>query len=247
MTKIYTILIVEDEMIIAANISLQLTNLGYEVLGIVPRGEEVLACIQHNLPDIILMDINLKGDLDGIEIASLIQKLYKIPIIYLTANTDEAHFNRAKATNPYAFISKPFKKLDLQRSIELTIIRIDKESTIEKKLELKNNEPFVLKDCIFVRSYDKMIKVFITDILYIEAERNYCKIHCKDKEILIVSTLKELDDKLINQHFLRIHRSFIVNLSHIDEIGTSHVVIAKKAIPITPELKKELLLHIQKV
>lgn len=247
MTKIYTILIVEDEMIIAANISLQLTNLGYKVTGIIPRGEEVLEHLNQNLPDIILMDINLKGDLDGIEIATLIQKLYKIPIIYLTANADEAHFNRAKDTNPYSFISKPFKKLDLQRAIELTIIRIQKESTIENKLESKNNEPFVLKDCIFVRSYDKMIKVIITDILYIEAERNYCKIHCKDKEILIVSTLKELDDKLINQHFLRIHRSFIVNLSHIDEIGTSHVVIAKKAIPITPELKKELLLHIQKV
>uniref|UniRef100_UPI0040478FBF response regulator n=1 Tax=Mariniflexile sp. TaxID=1979402 RepID=UPI0040478FBF len=70
--------------------------------------------------DILLLDINLKGKIDGIETAQIMQKTYNIPIIYLTANADEAHFNRAKSTNPYAFISKPFKKLDLERAIEIT-------------------------------------------------------------------------------------------------------------------------------
>ncbi|HRA74148.1 MAG TPA: response regulator, partial [Flavobacterium sp.] len=128
MNKNNTILIVEDEMIIAANISLQLTHLGYEVTGIIPRAEEVLPNIRLHVPDILLLDINLKGDIDGIQLAHLIQKEFKIPIIYLTANADEAHFERAKETNPYAFISKPFKKLDLQRAIELTIIRIQNET-----------------------------------------------------------------------------------------------------------------------
>mgnify|MGYP003473637111 FL=1 len=116
MTYKYKILIVEDEMIIAANISLQLTTLGYEVTGIIPRGEEALMHFRQNKPDIVLLDIQLKGDLDGIETAKLMQKESEIPIIYLTANADEAHFNKAKSTNPYAFISKPFKKLDLQRA-----------------------------------------------------------------------------------------------------------------------------------
>lgn len=241
-----TILIVEDEMIIAANISLQLTTLGYNVLGIVPRTEEVLPKIREFLPDILLLDINLKGDLDGIELAHLIQKEYKIPIIYLTANADDVHFQRAKATNPYAFISKPFKKLDLQRAIELTIIRVAEEKKA-KESEGVSEEPFVFSDAIFVRSHDKMLKVNINDILYIEAERNYCKIHCKDKEYLLVATLKDLEEKLTVNNLLRIHRSFIVNLFHIDEIANSHVVIAKKAIPLSAELKKQLLLHIQKI
>lgn len=247
MSSTNSILIVEDEMIIAANISMQLTNLGYKVVGIIPRAEEVLPMVRQQIPDIILMDINLKGDLDGIEVAQLIQKEFKIPIIFLTANSDETHFNRAKAVNPYGFISKPFKKLDLQRMIELTLIRIQEEKSIEKVLELAPEEPFVLSDSIFVRSHDKMIKVFINDILYIEAERNYCKIHCKDKEHLLVTTLKDLEEKLNKNLFLRIHRSFIINLSHIDEIATSHLVIAKKAIPISPDLKKQLLQHIQKI
>lgn len=247
MNKNNTILIVEDEMIIAANISLQLTHLGYEVTGIIPRAEEVLPHIRLHVPDILLLDINLKGDEDGIQLAHLIQKEFKIPIIYLTANSDEAHFERAKETNPYAFISKPFKKLDLQRAIELTIIRIQNENETEKSIPIDNDVPFVLSDCIFVRSHNKMVKVCLNDILYIEAERNYCKIHCKDKEHLLVTTLKDLEEKLTSNNLLRIHRSFIVNLSHIDEIAMSHVVIAKKAIPLSTELKKQLLLRIQKI
>ena len=117
----------------------------------------------------------------------------------------------------------------------------------KKNFELATEEPFILSDCIFVRSHDKMVKVFINDILYIEAERNYCKIHCKDKEHLLVTTLKYLEENLTSNLLSRIHRSFIVNLSHIDEIATSHVVIAKKAIPISPDLKKQLLQHIQKI
>lgn len=237
------ILIIEDEMIIGANIALQLSNLGYDVIGIIPRAEEVLPKIRENTPDILLLDIYLKGDLDGIELAHIIQKEFKIPIIYLTANADDIHFNRAKTTNPYAFISKPFKKLDLQHAIELTILRIQEE----KKGEVTDLDTFVMSDSIFVRSHDKMIKININDILYIEAERNYCKIHCKEKEHLIVSTLKDLEEKLNVKNLMRIHRSFIINMHHIDEIATSHLVIAKKAIPVSPELKKQLLLHIQKV
>jgi len=235
------ILIVEDEMIIAANISLQLTNLGYEVTGIIPRGEEALIHIKQNNPDILLLDIQLKGTIDGIEMAQIMQQDYNIPIIYLTANTDDAHFEKAKTTNPHAFISKPFKKLDLQHAIELTLHNIQKDDLAVKSDPINNLAPFVLSDCIFVRHHDKMVKVAICNILYIEAERNYCRIYSKTKEYLLVMTLKDLDEKLPTNLFLRIHRSFIVNISHIDEIATRHVVISKKAIPLSKSLKEELL------
>lgn len=235
------ILIVEDEMIIAANISLQLTSLGYEVTGIIPRGEEALLHIKQHQPDMVLLDINLKGKIDGIETALLMLQDYQIPIIYLTANADDANFNRAKATNPYAFISKPFKKLDLQRAIELTATHLNDNNTTPKEQALNNADPLILNDCIFVRHHEKMVKINIIDILYIEAERNYCRIYSKGKEFLIVTTLKDIDQKLPQDHFLRIHRSFIVNISQIDEIATSHVVVSRKAIPISKQLKSELL------
>jgi len=106
---------------------------------------------------------------------------------------------------------------------------------------LNNADPLILNDCIFVRHHEKMVKINIIDILYIEAERNYCRIYSKGKEFLIVTTLKDIDQKLPQDHFLRIHRSFIVNISQIDEIATSHVVVSRKAIPISKQLKSELL------
>jgi DNA-binding response OmpR family regulator len=91
MDTLIKILVVEDEMIIAAKISMQLTSLGYEVTAILPRGEEALLHMDENKPDIVLLDINLKGKIDGIETAALMQQHNNIPIIYLTANSDEAH------------------------------------------------------------------------------------------------------------------------------------------------------------
>lgn len=241
------ILIVEDEMIIAANLSLQLTNLGYEVCGIIPRGEEALLHIRENPPDIILMDIQLKGEMDGIEVIRSMQREVNIAVIYLTANADDAHFSRAKETHPYAFISKPFKKLDLQRAIELTISQSESSNQLEKPQVVDGQSSYVLNEYLFVRNNNKLVKVDIKEIRYIEAERNYCRIYANDKEYLLVMTLKEMDEKLPQNHFIRVHRSFIVNIARIDEIATTHIVIGKTAIPITKVLKDELMKRIQTI
>ena len=247
MSEKIKLLIVEDEMIIAANISLQLSEMGYEVTGIVPRGEEALVHVKNNPPDIILLDINLKGELDGIETAREMQKMQDVPVIYLTANADDAHFNRAKDTHPYAFIAKPFKKLDLQRAIELTVSQVSCRDSGGTETDPQKDKTFVLSDCIFVKHVNSMVKVKIEDILYIEADRNYCRIFSNSKEYLVVMTLKEMDSKLPSRHFLRVHRSYIVNISQVKEVATSHLVIGRKAIPISKSLKEELLKRLQTI
>lgn len=241
------ILIVEDEMVIAANISLELTQLGYEVVGLVPRGEQALLHLKENTPDILLMDINLKGTLDGIETVRKMQELYDIPVIYLTANSDEANFNRAKQTHPAAFISKPFKKLDLQRAIELTVSALQSKMNDVPKVLKQEPNSFVLSDSIFVRHNNTMVKVAINSILYIEAERNYCRIYSKTKEHLLVITLKDIAEKLPSKYFIRVHRSFIVNLSQINELGTGYLIIMKKMIPVSKSFKEELLKRLQTI
>jgi len=240
-------LIVEDEMIIGANISMQLTSLGYEVIGILPRGEEAIQFVRDNHPDVVLMDINLRGNLDGVETAQKIQEEKEIPVIYITANADDVNFNRAKSTKPQAFISKPFKKLDLQRAIELTLSRLDSEQAGED--ESRRNSPVqpVLNDSIFVKDHEKMVKIRIGDILYVEAERNYCRIYASNKEYLLVITLKDLNEKLPSQHFIRIHRSFIINIAQLDEVGNSYVVVAKKTIPLSKGYREELLKRLQTI
>jgi len=246
MDALIKILVVEDEMIIGAKISMQLTSLGYEVTGILPRGEEAIIHVEENRPDIVLLDINLKGKFNGIETALQIQKLADIPIIYLTANSDEATFNKAKASRPYAFISKPYKQLDLQRAIELTICRMAENETGPHADESSDDErPFILSDRIFVRHREKMIKIIVAEILYIEADRNYCRIFTRNKEYLLSITLKTIEEKLPGRIFLRTHRSYMINLAHVDEVAEGHVIIAQKAIPLSTGLREQLLQRIQ--
>ena len=241
------ILIVEDELIIAANLAMQIESFGYQVIETIPRVEEVLPFLIDHTPDIILLDINLKGDMDGIQLAQLIKREYGTPIIFVTANNDDHHFERAKAVCPYGFISKPFKKVDLQRTLELAVLRIIEEQKITTQNSLEIEKPIFLSDSIFVRSHDKMLKVMLDDILFIEADRNYSKIFTVQKEYVLVGTLKDLEDKLNSRSFLRIHRSFIVQLKHIDEIAASHVMVKSKIIPLNADSRKMLMQYIQKV
>jgi len=241
------ILVVEDEMIIGAKISMQLTNLGYEVSGLLSRGEDVPYHVTENRPDIILLDINLKGSMDGIETAKLLSAQGNTPIIFLTANSDEATFNRAKTVKPAAFISKPFKQLDLQRAIELTISRMEQMPLVDDSGETELEErPSFLNDRMFVRTKERMVKIMFDDVLFIEAVRNYSRIITRNTEYLLSITLKIIEDKLPASVFVRIHRSYLVNIKMVDEVGENHVIIGQREIPMSAGLKDNLLQRITK-
>ena len=242
MSNTISILIVEDNMIIGAKVSMLLTELGYEVAGIIPRAEEALLNIENNPPDILLLDIHLKGNMDGIELAHQMQVSRDIPIIYLTSNSDEKTFDRAKKTRPFAFISKPYKKLDLQRAVELTLSRMADKNT-EAKSTPQDESPFILSDRIFVRHKDKMVKVFIHDILFVEADRNYCMVHTTEKEFLLTVPLKVLEGHLPDGKFMRVHRSFVVNLGKIDALADNHeyLVFGQKNVPVSRRFKEAVV------
>ncbi|WP_428656093.1 LytR/AlgR family response regulator transcription factor [Runella sp.] len=239
------LLVVEDDMIIAADIALHLSKLGYEVSGIISRGEEAIRHVETNRPDLILLDITLKGPLDGIETAHAIHRQWNIPIIYVTAYTDEATFARAKKTRPYAYISKPIRAIELQRAIELTISRLADEHPSTS--DPAPDAPFVLSDRIFVRHREKIIKIFIADILYVEADRSYCHLCTTNNEYLLTTPLKVMEDKLPGNCFVRVHRSFLVNLTQVDEVGEGHIGIKGKTIPLSHNLREALLKRIQTI
>ena len=120
MTK--EVLIVEDEFIIALDLKLELENLGYIVTDTVATGQDAIDTAAEKRPDVVIMDINLKGDMNGIEAAGKISEL-TIPIIYLTANTDDSTFNKANVKGSYGFLDKPFNLAKLDSVIKLTIQR----------------------------------------------------------------------------------------------------------------------------
>ncbi|WP_298529164.1 LytTR family DNA-binding domain-containing protein [uncultured Christiangramia sp.] len=102
-----------------------------------------------------------------------------------------------------------------------------------------------MKDRIFVRCHDTMVRISLDDIHYIEADRNYCKVYSRNKKFLLVCSLKDVNDKITDKRFLRIHRSYIANLSHIDEIGSNHVLIASRSLPLSKNTRTELFQHLQ--
>ncbi|MDD3042489.1 MAG: response regulator [Methanosarcinaceae archaeon] len=117
------ILVVEDQNIVAMNIRNKLRNLGYTVPSTAASGEEAIRKAELTRADIVLMDIMLKGDIDGIKAANEIKKRFGIPVIYLTAYTDNETLERAKLTEPAGYISKPFKEEDLKSNIEMVLHR----------------------------------------------------------------------------------------------------------------------------
>ena len=117
------ILIVEDEIMIAKDIESKLRNLGHESLPIVTSGEKAVEKAEKLRPDMILMDIVLDGKMDGIEAASQIRNRFNIPVVYLTAYADDEILERAKVTEPFGYMIKPFGERDLNSTIEMAIYK----------------------------------------------------------------------------------------------------------------------------
>ncbi len=241
------VLIVEDEPIIAADLEDRLIAMGYEVADQCSSGEEALRLLQRENADLILMDIQLDGALDGIETAQKILEKNLLPIIYLTSNTDDATFARAKSTHPAAFLTKPFRGKDLQHAIELAITRAKPQPAVES-LTTQQTDAHLFKDRLFIKVKDRMIRIFLSDILWLEADDYYCKLVTQEKEFLITQPLKQMGEALSAvPEFMRIHRSFLVNLSHVEEIGDVFVSIQQKQIPLNKSSKEELTARLQKI
>ncbi|MGE5498229.1 MAG: PAS domain S-box protein [Syntrophothermus sp.] len=130
------IIIVEDEMIIAMDIKRRAVSLGYDVIAHFQTAEECISKLPGLNPDLILMDIILSGDIDGIEAAGIIKERFNIPLIYLTAHADETTIQRAKVTQPYGYILKPFEIRDLETTIEIALYKHSMESKLAES-ELK--------------------------------------------------------------------------------------------------------------
>jgi len=128
-----SVLIVEDESIVAHDIQQTLTTLGYDALGIASSADEAIAIASKKCPDVALMDIRIKGSLDGIEAAGILQARFGVPIIYLTAHADEATVERAKKTEPYGYLLKPMKSAELTTAIEIAVYKHEMDKRLRER------------------------------------------------------------------------------------------------------------------
>lgn len=250
MSKI-NVLVVEDESIVSKDIQYSLKKLGYNVVGAAATGERAIELAGEKNPDIILMDIMLKGNITGIEASAEIKDKYNIPIIFLTAYADENTLSKAKVTEPYAYIIKPFKEIDLHTSIEMALYKHGKELEVLKERDMlysvvENKES---TDFIFVKSKSRLIKLNTKDIYFIEALKDYVVINAASARYTIHSTMKDIEEKMPSDSFLRVHRSYIVRLDKIAQIEAPNIILEdnKKIIPIGGSYKDELYRRINLV
>jgi DNA-binding LytR/AlgR family response regulator len=225
------ILVVEDDAIIADCIAADLEELDYEVSAICDSFETSMDSLKKQVPDLVLLDINLKGNLDGIDLAHQCNK-QEIPFIFLTSQVDVKTIDKVKQVYPLGYITKPFTKADLQTNIEIALFKINTENQDSKKA---NN------DFYFVKDKNSYIKLKFDSILYAEASDSYTTIYTANSKHVVSQTLKVIEEKFSKHNFYRVHRTYLVNLKLIDKIQPKSVLIGNKEIPISESNRAELL------
>ncbi|MCK0159404.1 LytR/AlgR family response regulator transcription factor [Allomuricauda sp. F6463D] len=240
------ILIVEDNVIIADDMQSMLEEIGYEIVDNVIVYEQAVDVLKNNHVDLVLIDIILASDKTGIDLGKHIRETYNIPFIFVTSNSDRATVENAKTVKPDGYLVKPFEQQDLYTSIEIALSNfnyakkgMDKTEGQDIAEEITSNS--VLKDSIFVKKQHLYYRIQFTDIQFIKADNVYLEVNTVDKKFLVRSPLKDYLEKLPKNKFYRAHKSYIVNVDHIDAINSKDIMINNNLIPISKDFKEFIL------
>ena len=243
MTSNIKVGIVEDEMIIAQGIVKAVRELGYTACTPAVSYTSALEMIEKEQPDILLLDIVLSGHKDGIDLAWKVKEDYNLPFIFLTANSDAATVERAKKVVPPAYLVKPFNKDDLYTSIEICLHKFSEKEN--KKNTDKEN--YIINNFLFIKQGYNFVKVKVDDITHIESDGVYIILHTISGKWLVRSNIQKYIDLIDSKNIVRVHRSFAVNILHLDAINQDELSVHGHHIPIGGKAYKDELLSILKL
>ncbi|MBK7268822.1 MAG: response regulator [Flavobacteriales bacterium] len=245
------VLIVEDEALVRRDLQRSLEELGYEVEGFTDRGEEAVNMAWELRPDIVLMDIMLKGDLSGIDAAKEIRQTTGVPVIFLTAYSEDSTLNRAKVAEPFGYLVKPFNVHALHSLIEMAVYKGGREAEIvrEKAELVRAMAPGEKNDYLYVKNRDRATRLAISDIHHVEAMKDYAAFHVRDKRYVVHGSMQSFEELLPARDFMRVHRSYIVRLDKIQSIENGHITVehGRAPIPIGQTYLRKLLDRIDPV
>jgi two-component system response regulator LytT len=217
MVNKFKILIVDDEVLMAEFLKDLLIGLNYSQLELAHNKRRAIERIEDFKPNLILLDIRMNDEIEGIELAEIINEQYKMPFIYITAHSDKETIQRALNTKPLGYITKPFKQADVYATIKIA----------EESFKSKQEEFLVFKDG-YIHT-----KLPINDILFVEASDNYIDIHSNNKKYTLRNTLEWFKENTPDYLFHRTHRSYIVNITKITKSSRKSVFINNIEIPVS--------------
>lgn len=221
----FNILIVEDELIIAEMMKEMLLDLKYSVAGIAKNYEIAIEFISSNRPiDFVILDVNLGGEKDGVDVGRFLNANSNIPFIYLTSYSDPKTVSRVAATNPAGCLLKPFNSDDLFVTIELIRAR-----------NYQNNQK------LLVKQGRDIVKIDTNDIEYVKSDNNYLEVITSSKTFLLRNTLEKFLQDANDTNLVRTHRSYAVNIVKIDAIKGASLMIGRHKCPISRAYRQEIL------
>ncbi len=239
------IMIVEDEAIVAMDLAASLTREGYVIAGIADNADDANELFCAREVDILLVDINIVGSTDGISLVEKLSAIRDTPVIYLSALSDAETIQRMKRTRPAAYITKPYSIHNVHIAIELALSNFAMlhntiNSTAQhpaalypvKDTDSEKEQILQLKDYVFIKQNYRFVKVILADILYAEADNNYVHIVTNEKKYTVRMPLQQLEDKINYEHFIRVHRSYIVNMNAISTFTEAELQAGKFTLPI---------------
>jgi DNA-binding LytR/AlgR family response regulator len=238
------VFIVEDNADLSDNVRQILTLKGYEIVYTLPEAESAIGIIEENIPDVILLDIMLKGKKNGISLAEDLRKNIDLPIVFLTASSGPEIIKKIKHIKPEGFVTKPFTPEGLVTAIELAMetFSLNREQANKTPPESKKKD-----SDLFIRENGWLKRIRIDKIDWIRAEGTYIHIFVSKKQYTLRATVKDLMEKLPSSNFCRIHKSYIVNLKRIDAVNATEVKIDGSGIPIGRNYYPALLKLINKL
>ncbi|MBL7851652.1 MAG: response regulator [Cyclobacteriaceae bacterium] len=239
------ITIVEDELIVAEDLRLTLEGEGYVVTGTFDTAEAAYEHILRESPDLVMVDIRLQGPMTGIDLTGKLRLLRPIPVIYLTANSDEETYQQARRTKPQAFLVKPFNVRTLLAAVDLAFYNFSENREAEGILDPVpfESKPIALpvSDGFFIRTGGKHKKIRGEELLFIEADGSYAKVVTENGQYMISQNLSAFQRKSNLPTLLRVHRSYLVNVNHVDSFDETFLYIGKHHIPISKSYRADFL------
>lgn len=227
-----TTYIVEDELIVAEEIKGDLTKMGYSVLGISDNYDEAVKAITYLKPDFILLDVNIVGAKTGIHIAKTVLQHYQPIVIFLSAYSDKDTLQQAREVMPHAYLMKPYDYNNLELTIDLAFTNNTKEKP--------NHKPQA--ESVFLKVGKTYNKVLFNDILYVEADGSYTKLHLKNKDLVLSVNLKNFLARIQTSNLVRIHRKYVVNVNLIESLDDSQVTLSSNInLPVSESYRQDLL------
>ena len=225
------ILIVEDEIELANNISEILLELDYKVAAVVDNAESALAFLEDGEADLVLMDILIYGELDGIDLAYKIREKYNLPIVFSTAYSGTEYLDRISSEIHEGYLLKPFTLDSLKTAVFFGLKRHGEKSK-------EGSKP---KGSLKIMDKGYLVPVPFSEIVYLKADGLYTRVFTTAKSYLVRDILKNFEEKLNTTQFIRVHKSYLVNIGFVASFNAKKINLGDTNIPIRRGLYKELL------